>query len=176
MKRGFTMTEVLSVLAIFVITAAIAYPAFGSAKRASGKSACVSNLRQIGQALAVYREENGGSDAGTPVQMGLPPVTPVLRANPSGPSFQCHGNDPRGNYYTDNYPAPEDPPALRRFWTRYVGYVGSSAIVLYDANHQSSHPRSVSWQDWTAIGLRLDTSVTIRTRRGYPFRHQWWHK
>ena len=59
-KRGFTLIELLVVIAIIAILAAILFPVF-SAARENGRSAkCMANLGNIGRALGMYRDDNGG--------------------------------------------------------------------------------------------------------------------
>src|SRR5688572_25786116 len=57
-RRGFTLVEILVVLAIITLLAAILLPVL-SAVRASGRSAaCIANLRQLGQAMQQYTGDN----------------------------------------------------------------------------------------------------------------------
>src|SRR6476660_709721 len=49
-RGGFTLIELLVVITIVAILAAILFPVFARAK----KSACLSNMRQIGAAFSLY--------------------------------------------------------------------------------------------------------------------------
>jgi prepilin-type N-terminal cleavage/methylation domain-containing protein/prepilin-type processing-associated H-X9-DG protein len=56
-KRGFTLIELLVVIAIIAILAAILFPVFARAREAARASTCVSNLKQIGLAATMYRQD-----------------------------------------------------------------------------------------------------------------------
>jgi prepilin-type N-terminal cleavage/methylation domain-containing protein/prepilin-type processing-associated H-X9-DG protein len=54
---GFTLIELLVVIAIIAILAAILFPVFAQAREAARKTSCGSNLRQLGTAMAMYRQD-----------------------------------------------------------------------------------------------------------------------
>jgi prepilin-type N-terminal cleavage/methylation domain-containing protein len=57
---GFTLIELVIVMAIISILAAIMLPTAIIAQERARRAVCMNNLRQIGMALAMYAEENGG--------------------------------------------------------------------------------------------------------------------
>ena len=59
---GFTLIELLVVIAIIAILAALLLPALRQAREQARRAQCISNLRQIGVALEMYRQDNDGRD------------------------------------------------------------------------------------------------------------------
>lgn len=56
---AFTLIELLTVVAIIGILAAILIPVVGKARDSARQSTCASNLRQIGTALHLYHDDHG---------------------------------------------------------------------------------------------------------------------
>jgi prepilin-type N-terminal cleavage/methylation domain-containing protein len=59
-KQGFSIIELLVVVAIIMILLAMLFPILRSTRWAAHKAACVSNLRQMGLAVSQYAENNHG--------------------------------------------------------------------------------------------------------------------
>jgi prepilin-type N-terminal cleavage/methylation domain-containing protein len=56
-KRGFTLIELLVVIAIIAILAAILFPVFAQARAKARSIACLSNVKQVGTAFAMYVQD-----------------------------------------------------------------------------------------------------------------------
>ncbi|RYG71046.1 type II secretion system protein [bacterium] len=58
--QAFTLIELLVVIAIIGILAAMLFPVFGRARENARRATCSSNLKQLGIAIAMYREDFDG--------------------------------------------------------------------------------------------------------------------
>jgi prepilin-type N-terminal cleavage/methylation domain-containing protein/prepilin-type processing-associated H-X9-DG protein len=56
-RRGFTLIELLVVVAIIAILAALLFPVFAMARAKARQAACLSNLKQISNALGMYIQD-----------------------------------------------------------------------------------------------------------------------
>lgn len=62
-QDGFTLTELVIVVAIVMILASVLLPAFVSVRRYARRTTSISNLRQCGVALLMYCDDYGGYQA-----------------------------------------------------------------------------------------------------------------
>jgi len=94
-KRAFTLVELLVVIAVISLLAALLLPALSNAQEKGRRAACLSNLRQVALAARVYMEDNDGGlfhhhegwvlDDGTQVD-NLPPTAADCAGGGSGNS------------------------------------------------------------------------------------------
>ena len=85
-KAGFTLVEIMNVVANIGLLAAIAIPNFVKARTASQKSACIANLKQIDGAKATWALENKKTSADTPLTTDLYGATKYIRDEPTCPA------------------------------------------------------------------------------------------
>lgn len=94
--RGFTLVEIMIVVAIISLLAAIAIPALLRAAARSQATACINNLRQLDTAVQQFSVEAGKHVGDT---INYPnDLTPYVRLNQKGQIPPC----PAGGTYTLN--------------------------------------------------------------------------
>src|SRR5438067_13707213 len=84
-NAGFTLVEIMIVVAIIALLAAIAIPNFVKARTASQKTACIANMKQIEGAKATWAMETKKTSSATPVATELYGATLYIRETPGCP-------------------------------------------------------------------------------------------
>lgn len=146
-RRGFTLVELLTVIAIIAVLATLMLSGLSSAKRRSRVTACTSNLRQISLALNMYLDdqETRPLNFSTLVTSGYLPAPAVL---------QCPEKNP-----------PPQPS--------YFNNVFESVETTFDTNtvyHPTTYYNPLSWGDanWRAL-MNAGSSAGIAACQ----RHGW---
>src|SRR3982751_1253193 len=91
-KAGFTLVEIMIVVAIIGLLAAIAIPNFVRARTTSQTNACINNLRQMDGAVQQYALENKLASTSTYTLSNIKPYikltsTGVLSPCPAGGTY-----------------------------------------------------------------------------------------
>jgi len=75
-KKAFTLIELLIVIAIISILAALLLPVFSTAREKARQSSCLNNMKQLSAAFMIYSQDSDAS---------FPPA--LARDNPSAPLY-----------------------------------------------------------------------------------------
>ena len=114
-NNAFTLTELLVVIAIIAILAAILFPVFAQAREKARQATCTGNLRQIGLAIALYRQDY---DQTNPLHRSCPDID-APGAIPCAGAIPTALSGPGETWWApyDNSPLvgsePRDPDAVQ---------------------------------------------------------------
>lgn len=131
-RKGFTLIELMIVIAIIAILAAILVPNFIRARAQGQLTACKSNLKNIGTALEMYATDNGGrypvtlkklsevsslNNTATQAYLKQIPICPSAGINTYGDAYQYHQNPDNYSLYCEgsNHTAAGMPADYPKF-------------------------------------------------------------
>ena len=160
-KSGFTLTELLVVVGIVAMIAAVLFPVFSSVRRQARMTECASNLHQIGLALHQYANDSDGN---------YPPDDPLLSHNPhlvwtlltpythNADVFHCPdswGDFGRGYFYAYGSAPFYSSPGF----TLKAPRPGSGAVVAHCGEHMQR-----DGDGWAlgANGLGIGPMIVVR--------------
>jgi prepilin-type N-terminal cleavage/methylation domain-containing protein len=93
-RAGFTLVEIMIVVAIIGLLAAMAIPNFIKSRATAQQNACINNLHQIDGAISLWALETGQSTGATIASVAT--VSAYIKLNSNGSVPGC----PAGGTYT----------------------------------------------------------------------------
>lgn len=139
---AFTLIELLVVIAIIAILAAILFPVFAQAREKARQTACLSNTKQLGNALAMYTQDfdetlpmGGWSNVNGTSSRWFRDLYPYVK---SLDVYVCPNitEDPMsiaGYYRPTLYNFPRFPGDTERYPTSSGGYAANANLVNFNA-------------------------------------------
>ena len=71
-RRGFTFVELLAVVLVLAVLAAVAIPIYMNSRRSSAARTCKANVATVARAAAAYATRNGAYPTMAQLQAGVP--------------------------------------------------------------------------------------------------------
>lgn len=156
-NRGFTLIEVLIVIAIIAILAAILFPVFIAARENARQSYCLNNMRELGMAFLNYADDSNGLLPGAALSsrnIAAGQWVPPTIVNITSPCYVERGVIYRYLKNTKVYVCPSDPLGK---WKR-LSYSMSSSCDGVIAPH---HGRIAAMRRQSKAVMLLDESLTL---------------
>ena len=123
-SKGFSLLELLIVVAIILIIATIAIPSLLRSRQAANEAAAVANLRTINTAEVTYLSSAGGSYGDLPEMIGARLLDDTFMGTKAGYIYNVNLDPTRQDYTATAVPASPNTG-------RYGYYSVPDAVVRY---------------------------------------------
>jgi len=134
-NNGMTMIEVMVVLAIAAVLAAMVVPVFSAVQFRQHMGACASNLKTIGQALLMYRSDH----------LGFPPDATEWWVAPNPPAPGQHGLGLAQLYYAYWIYEQASPSDYEFYVVAPANYI-TEVRALHCPRAPADRPDFASWR------------------------------
>jgi prepilin-type N-terminal cleavage/methylation domain-containing protein len=153
-SRGFSLIELIVVIGIIALLIALLLPALRRARLQAKYVACQSNMRQIGQAMMIYANENRGwlfpPDAGLDVPINERWFIAVLKTRPPTNAASVDPSD----WTPPLMLCPADDQEPREYHT----YLLNHHLVERNIMYSSKPPAGLTPSDVIVMGEKLTMS------------------
>ena len=177
-SRGFTLLELLLVMAIIAILSSILLPAVAGARRQAHASVCLNNLRQIGQAVFLYAMDSNDylPRASMTASLGPPQepfpvwpwgeaIVPYLGKKEGFSRYDAEASVIFTALFKGVYRCPDDRVHIDEHWMYnpsklYLGHWSYAKNVIFEYNGNYPTPNT-TYADFSTLGRLGNTTGTV---------------